>query len=345
MGYGRHVVFRYQPQPRKRQFHRVARPNGSGKSTLLKTVLGILAPLSGNSRSAVAPHRCSIHACNGNRSTQSTCFQLRGLMGVCGRVGQAGHQPEQSAILPADAWRIRAPPISHPSFSPNFPAVKSSACSWRARWRLSGFSAARRPTAGITTDAQARHGSAACHSRKQQLTILLVADLMTVRRYAREVVWLHGGRVLHGSVGDLLSQDKIVEPLSLKLDDMNLVREIFSPDFLFRNSVYISLLVGLVCPLLGVYLILRRLIFMGVALPQFFLRNRFRLCPASLGPDSHSTRSSTAWPSLARLSSRCRPSSSYPFWHAVEVDRSKAGSARSTSWRERGASCSWPRIR
>jgi ABC-type Mn2+/Zn2+ transport system permease subunit len=49
---------------------------------------------------------------------------------------------------------------------------------------------------------------------------------------------------------------------------METLREIFSPDFLLRNSVYISLLVGLVCPLVGVYLVLRRLIFMGVALPQ-----------------------------------------------------------------------------
>src|SRR5947208_8269499 len=49
---------------------------------------------------------------------------------------------------------------------------------------------------------------------------------------------------------------------------MDTLREILSSDFLLRNSVYISLLVGLVCPLLGVYLILRRLIFMGVALPQ-----------------------------------------------------------------------------
>ncbi|MEK7684650.1 MAG: metal ABC transporter permease [Verrucomicrobiota bacterium] len=49
---------------------------------------------------------------------------------------------------------------------------------------------------------------------------------------------------------------------------MDTLREIFSPDFLLRNSIYISLLVGLVCPLVGVYLILRRLIFMGVALPQ-----------------------------------------------------------------------------
>jgi ABC-type Mn2+/Zn2+ transport system permease subunit len=43
-------------------------------------------------------------------------------------------------------------------------------------------------------------------------------------------------------------------------------REILGP--LLRNSVCMSLLVGLVCPLVGVYLLLRRLVFMGVALPQ-----------------------------------------------------------------------------
>ena len=49
---------------------------------------------------------------------------------------------------------------------------------------------------------------------------------------------------------------------------MELIREVFAPDFLLRNSVYVSLLIGLVCPLIGTYLVLRRLIFMGVALPQ-----------------------------------------------------------------------------
>lgn len=45
-------------------------------------------------------------------------------------------------------------------------------------------------------------------------------------------------------------------------------KEILSPDFLLRNSVYTSVLVGFACPLVGVFLVLRRLIFMGVALPQ-----------------------------------------------------------------------------
>jgi ABC-type Mn2+/Zn2+ transport system permease subunit len=49
---------------------------------------------------------------------------------------------------------------------------------------------------------------------------------------------------------------------------METLREILSPDFLLRNSVYTSVLIGFACPLVGVFLVLRRLIFMGVALPQ-----------------------------------------------------------------------------
>ena len=49
---------------------------------------------------------------------------------------------------------------------------------------------------------------------------------------------------------------------------MEIIYQIFSPDFLLRNSIYTSVLVGLVCPLVGVFLVMRRLVFMGVALPQ-----------------------------------------------------------------------------
>src|SRR4051794_10074105 len=49
---------------------------------------------------------------------------------------------------------------------------------------------------------------------------------------------------------------------------METLREILDPDFILRNSVYVSLLVGFACPLVGIYLVVRRLIFMGVALPQ-----------------------------------------------------------------------------
>jgi ABC-type Mn2+/Zn2+ transport system permease subunit len=46
------------------------------------------------------------------------------------------------------------------------------------------------------------------------------------------------------------------------------LKQILSPDFLLRNSVYTSVLIGFACPLVGVFLVLRRLVFMGVALPQ-----------------------------------------------------------------------------
>jgi ABC-type Mn2+/Zn2+ transport system permease subunit len=49
---------------------------------------------------------------------------------------------------------------------------------------------------------------------------------------------------------------------------MESLREILDPNFLLRNSVYVSLIVGLACPLVGVFLVLRRMVFLGVALPQ-----------------------------------------------------------------------------
>ena len=40
------------------------------------------------------------------------------------------------------------------------------------------------------------------------------------------------------------------------------------PDFLLHHAVWGSIVVGFVCPLVGVYFVLRRLVFWGVALPQ-----------------------------------------------------------------------------
>jgi len=44
--------------------------------------------------------------------------------------------------------------------------------------------------------------------------------------------------------------------------------QILSPSFLLRDALIASVLVGIVCPLVGVYFVLRRMIFLGVALPQ-----------------------------------------------------------------------------
>ncbi len=49
---------------------------------------------------------------------------------------------------------------------------------------------------------------------------------------------------------------------------MSLLLEMLSPAFLLRDALVGSVLVGIVCPLVGVYFVLRRMIFLGVALPQ-----------------------------------------------------------------------------
>jgi ABC-type Mn2+/Zn2+ transport system permease subunit len=49
---------------------------------------------------------------------------------------------------------------------------------------------------------------------------------------------------------------------------MSAILEMLRPDFLLHHAVWGSVVVGFVCPLVGVYFVLRRLVFWGVALPQ-----------------------------------------------------------------------------
>lgn len=49
---------------------------------------------------------------------------------------------------------------------------------------------------------------------------------------------------------------------------MTTLLEILHPDFLLRDALAAGLLVGVVCPWVGVYFVMRRIVFLGVALPQ-----------------------------------------------------------------------------
>lgn len=49
---------------------------------------------------------------------------------------------------------------------------------------------------------------------------------------------------------------------------MDTLREIMAPDFLLRDALKAVVLVGFACPVVGMFFILRRLVFLGVALPQ-----------------------------------------------------------------------------
>ena len=49
---------------------------------------------------------------------------------------------------------------------------------------------------------------------------------------------------------------------------MDTLQEILNPNFLLRNALYGGLVIGLVAPLVGVFLLARRLVFIGITLPQ-----------------------------------------------------------------------------
>ena len=49
---------------------------------------------------------------------------------------------------------------------------------------------------------------------------------------------------------------------------METLREILASDFLLKDALHAVLLAGFACPVVGVFFILRRMIFLGVALPQ-----------------------------------------------------------------------------
>ena len=126
------------------------------------------------------------------------------------------------------------------------------------------------PTAGV--DRNATHAVMEFISqirKERKITVLLVThDFAAVRRHAEQVIWLHEGAVYHGAAHELLSPERMAEMFERGTTDMETLYQILSPDFLLRNSVYTSVLVGFACPLVGVFLVMRRLVFMGVALPQ-----------------------------------------------------------------------------
>jgi ABC-type Mn2+/Zn2+ transport system ATPase subunit len=198
-------------------------PNGSGKSTLLKTVLGIFPPLGG---------RITLHPTAGRPPTLGYVPQRESLdpiylisslevvlMGVCGRVRPGRFINRSERAL---AWQCLeqtgAADLAHRLFSQLSGGQKQRVLMARALATRPDLLMLDEPTAGI--DASATRAIMDLlrdlHQNARQTILMVSHDLMTVRQYAEEVIWLHQGRVLHGPVNELLSRDKIEEILDLE---------------------------------------------------------------------------------------------------------------------------------
>jgi ABC-type Mn2+/Zn2+ transport system ATPase subunit len=75
------------------------------------------------------------------------------------------------------------------------------------------------PTAGV--DAAATHALLEFISQiheERKLTILLVThDLPLVRKHAEQVIWLHQGKILHGTVAELLTPARMAEIFEIEI--------------------------------------------------------------------------------------------------------------------------------
>ncbi len=225
VGYGRHVVLpEVNLSLRRGSFAGLLGANGSGKSTLLKTVLGILAPLGGrvvlNPVSGMMP----VLGYMPQRESLDPIYPLSSfevvLMAACGRVGPGLiiNRTEREFARQCLA-ETGAADLAPKLFSQLSGGQKQRVLMARALATKPDFLLLDEPTAGI--DAHATRAVMEVlkqiHAQHRQTVLLVSHDLATVRQYAEEVIWLHGGKVMHGPVSELLTKEKIEELLSLEL--------------------------------------------------------------------------------------------------------------------------------
>lgn len=225
VGYGRRVVLPdVNLSLRRGSFTGLLGANGSGKSTLLKTVLGILPVLQGKMILHPLNGRMPVLGYMPQRESLDPVFPLSSfevvLMAACGRVGPGRfiNRTERNLARQCLA-ETGAADLAPKLFSQLSGGQKQRVLMARALATKPDFLLLDEPTAGI--DASATRAVMEVLKRIHEQyhhTILLVShDLTTVRQYAEEVIWLHEGKAVQGSVSELLTAEKIEELLSLQL--------------------------------------------------------------------------------------------------------------------------------
>lgn len=223
IGYPDHVVVPdIQVELPRGGFTGLLGANGSGKSTLLKTLLGLLPPLAGAVTFDPAAGRPRIGYVP-QRATLDPLFLLSSfevvLLAACGRVGPFRRIPDPERELARQCLRdTGAETLARRRFAELSGGQQQRVLIARALMTRPDLLVLDEPTAGI--DAAAARDILETLQRlhdERRLTILMVNhDLPLVRRYVRDVIWLHQGRVLHGPVETLLSREKIEELMELE---------------------------------------------------------------------------------------------------------------------------------
>jgi ABC-type Mn2+/Zn2+ transport system ATPase subunit len=225
IGYGRQVVLSGLDLALARgAFTGLVGANGSGKSTLIRTLLGILPPLAGQIEWQANGGRAPVVGFVPQRETLDDAFLVSSLevvlMGTCGRVGPGRFFPAAEKEWARVCLReAEAEDLGRRRFSELSGGQKQRVLIARALATRPDLLLLDEPTTGIdaATTRSILELLRRLHARGG-LTILMVNhDLPALRQYVRDVIWVHEGRLLRGSVDELLQREKVEELLGRSL--------------------------------------------------------------------------------------------------------------------------------
>jgi ABC-type Mn2+/Zn2+ transport system ATPase subunit len=198
--------------------------NGSGKSTLLKTLLGLQPPVAGTIHLAQLENRKPVFGYVPQATQFDHLYPLTGfdvaLMGTFGRSAPAHLVHHSDRAFARECLRATAADgFASKRFSQLSGGQKQRVLIARALAAKPDILVLDEPTAGV--DAVATRGLLEFISQihlEQKLTVLLVThDLPLVRKHAQQVVWLHEGQVLHGTVSKLFSRERMAEIFEMEV--------------------------------------------------------------------------------------------------------------------------------